>query len=216
MLDRLAWTGHCGFLYRGESKTLYIDPFRLPADLDEPADLILVTHCHFDHCSPADVERIVTPETVILSPADCCTALQELPGERKIVEAGTRIELMGLRIEGIPAYTRRSRLHGREHGWVGYLIEEDGMSWYHAGDTDFIREMKEIEADVACLPVSGGTVMTAVEAAAAAKAIDPGVAVPMHFGSICGAVKDAELFRSLASVEVRIPEPPREPEPEDE
>lgn len=211
MLDRLTWLGHSGFVYQGDSATVYIDPFRVPEDhpVDDPADLLLITHCHYDHCSPEDIERIVTPDTVILCPEDCTAQLRGIPGRRKLVQVGSEFDVAGVRVRALPAYTRKSRLHGRGQGWVGYLIEDDGVRWYHAGDTDYIPEMKEIRADVACLPVSGGTVMTAVEAAAAAKGMSPGIAVPMHYGTIMGSDRDAELFRKLArSIDVRIPRLP--------
>lgn len=201
MLDRLAWLGHASFVFEGPPR-IYVDPFRLAGG--PPADIVLITHSHYDHCSPRDLKAIVTAETTLVVTPDCVTVLQGLPGERKVLRAGASIEIDGVTIEAVPAYTRRSRLHGRENGWVGYIIEIDGFRWYHAGDTDFIPEMKQVRADIACLPVSGRTVMNPVEAAAAAKSIGPRVAIPMHYGATDGSVSDAELFRNLANVDVRI------------
>ena len=201
MLDELVWLGHDAFLFRGPP-TIYVDPVRI-AD-GPPADLILVTHGHYDHCSPTDVGKIATPDTVIVAPADCVTCLAGFGSELKIVEPTTKFSLLGVKVEAMPAYTRRRRMHGRANGWLGYRIEVQGDSWYHAGDTDFIIEMQDLDADVACLPVSGGTVMNPVEAAAAAEAIDPGVALPMHYGTFMGCSEDAEAFRERTSVEVQI------------
>lgn len=204
MLDEIRWLGHDAFFFGGPP-AIYVDPVRLDAGPD--AALILITHCHYDHCSPADIERIATPETVALCPADCAPCVRGLVDEVKIMEAGTRVSLLGVEVEALPAYTRRQRLHGRANGWLGYRLQINGESWYHAGDTDYIVEMKEISADVACLPVSGRTVMNPVEAAAAASCIDPGVAVPMHYGTFVGSDEDAEEFRERAEVPVRILEP---------
>ena len=204
MLDQLVWLGHDAFLYKGPP-TIYVDPIGI--EEGPPAELLLITHGHYDHCSPADIAKIATPETVLICPPDCCAGVRQLAGEVKIMEAGTQVSLLGLKIEAVPAYTRRRRMHGRANGWLGYRISNGGESWYHAGDTDFIVEMQNLRADIACLPVSGGTVMNAIEAAAAAECIDPGVALPMHYGMFVGVAEDAENFRERAAVAVEILEP---------
>ena len=202
MLDRLTWLGHSGFFLNGPPQ-LYIDPFRIAAG--PPADLVLLTHPHYDHCSPSDLGHVVTEDTEILCPADCLTVLRELPGRRRMVEPGQAVELHGLRIEVVPAYTRKSRMHERDQGWVGYIVERDGVRWYHAGDTDYIPEMRHLRVDIACLPISGGETMNIVEAAAAANCLAPQVAVPMHYG-IIGEPIDPDLFGNLTRVSVRTME----------
>ncbi len=199
MLDRLTWLGHSGFFLDGPPK-IYIDPFRIRGG--PVADVVLLTHPHYDHCSPPDLEKIVDKTTELVAPADCLTVLRELPGTRRIMEPGMNLELHGARIEAVPAYTRKSRMHGRDNGWLGYIVEIGGVRWYHAGDTDYIPEMRSIRADVACLPISGGETMNLVEAAAAANCIAPKVVVPMHYGTI-GTPIDPELFGTLTRITVR-------------
>lgn len=200
MLDRIFWLGHSGFFFAGPPR-IYIDPFEVEEGPE--ADLVLLTHSHYDHCSPTDLGKLVGADTEILCPRDCISCLHELPGRRRIVEAGTRTRLAGADIEVVPAYTRKSRMHGRDNGWVGYVVEVDGVRWYHAGDTDYIPEMREIRADIACLPVSGSTVMSMVEAAAAANCIDPQVVVPMHYGILGDDDLDPELLGNLTHIKVR-------------
>jgi len=202
MIDRLTWLGHSGFFHPGPPR-LYIDPFRISGG--PQADLILLTHPHYDHCSPADLARITGDDTEILCPRDCLTALRELPGSRRLVEPGFHVALHGLHIEAVPAYTRKSRMHGRDQGWVGYIVEMDGVRWYHAGDTDYIPEMRSMRVDVACLPISGGETMNVVEAAAAANCLEPKIAVPMHYG-VLGSPIDPEVFGNLTRVTVRTME----------
>lgn len=199
MLDRLTWLGHAGFFFHGPPRT-YVDPFRIAGGPE--AELVLITHPHYDHCSPRDLAKIVGEETEILCPADCLTALSELPGSRRLMEPGTKVDLRGLSIEAVPAYTRKSRMHGRDNAWLGYIVDVDGVRWYHAGDTDYIPEMRSIKADVACLPISGGETMNLVEAAAAANCISPQVVVPMHYGIIGDSI-DPELFGNLTRITVR-------------
>ena len=198
LLEKLTWLGHAGFFYDGPPR-VYIDPFRIGAG--PVADLVLLTHPHYDHCSPAALRHVVGEDTQILCTADCLAALRSLSGSRRIMEPGTRVELQGASIEAIPAYTRKSRLHGRDNAWVGYVVEIDGTSFYHAGDTDYIPEMRALSVDVACLPISGGETMNVVEAAAAANSIAPQVVVPMHYGTLSDDI-DPELFGNLTRIPV--------------
>jgi L-ascorbate metabolism protein UlaG (beta-lactamase superfamily) len=204
VLDRLTWLGHDAFLFEGPP-VLYVDPICVPPG--PKADLVLVTHGHFDHCSPSDIAEISTPDTVLVCPRDCCVSCRDLVGDVRIAEPGARISVLGLEVEAIPAYTRRRRLHSRANGWLGYLITRKRERWYHAGDTDYITEMQDVKADIACLPVSGGTVMNPIEAAAAADCIGAGVSLPMHYGTFVGDLEHAERFRDRANSTVLIPAP---------
>ncbi len=180
---------------------MIIDPFKARGDFK--ADLLLITHEHFDHLSEDDIKRFSGPSTTIVAPKVCADALKKLPNEKKFVLPGARLEVKGVAIETIPAYnTNKFRepgkvFHPKEDGRVGYVFTLDGVKFFHAGDTDATPEMKALNVDVAFLPVSGTYVMTAAEAADAAKAMQVKVAVPMHFGAIVGGVADAETFRRL-------------------
>lgn len=200
LLENISWLGHDGFRITS-GKTIYIDPYEIregPA-----ADLVLVTHAHYDHCSPKDIEKIAGPDTVIITEAD--SALK-CPGNVKTVKPGDTVEMDGISIRAVPAYNLNKTFHPRKNGWLGFILEIGGVRVYHAGDTDFIPEMNDMEVDIALLPVSGTYVMTAGEAVRAAKAIGPKVAIPMHFGAIVGSGQDAEEFRRGldGQVEVRI------------
>lgn len=205
-IDRLVWLGHAGFFFPGPPR-IYIDPFRIAGS--PPADVVLLTHPHYDHCSPADLAPILTDDTEVVCPRDCLTALRELPGARRLVEPGSTLTVRNLSVEAVPAYTRKSRMHGRDQRWVGYIVDIDGVRWYHAGDTDYIPEMRDMRVDIACLPISGGETMTMVEAAAAANCLKPKVVVPMHYGTLGDRV-DPGVFGSLTRIAVRTME--RHPE----
>jgi L-ascorbate metabolism protein UlaG (beta-lactamase superfamily) len=198
MLENITWLGHDAFKIKADN-VIYVDPYEL--EDGEPADLILITHDHYDHCSPQDVAKIRTDETEIVTIAACA---RKVGGRVHTVTPGDRLVVKGVEIEAVPAYNTNKRFHTRGAGHVGFVVTVAGQRIYHAGDTDFIPEMKEIEADIALLPVSGVYVMTAEEAAEAAEAIQPKVAIPMHYGSIVGSAQDARRFQELCSVEVRI------------
>ncbi len=205
-LEGLSWLGHASFRWSRAGKTVYFDPWKIGSEPHD-ADLVLIGHPHFDHLDAADVARVAGPRTEVVTTADCAAKLQEagFTGTVRVVKPGEKLEAQGLSIEVIPAYNTDKKFHPRESGWAGFIVELDGVRLYHAGDTDFIPEMKEVKTDVALLPVSGTYVMTAEQAAQAAKAIHPKVAVPMHYGDIVGTAADARRFRELCgSVIVEI------------
>ncbi len=188
MVKDIHWLGHDTFRIVGE-KTIFTDPFRIKKR--DRADIVLITHEHYDHCSPEDVKKILEPDTVIVAPEDCA---KKLSGNIRIVKVGDRIDAGGIDIEVVPSYNTNKQFHTKDRGWVGYIFTVRGQRIYLAGDTDYIPEMKTFRADIALLPVSGTYVMTADEAVKAALDIKPKIAIPMHYASIVGSEADARRF----------------------
>jgi L-ascorbate metabolism protein UlaG (beta-lactamase superfamily) len=210
LLDSIDWLGHSGFRIRVGRAVVYIDPYRVPAD-SPSADLILITHGHYDHFSPQDVERLSTRNTWLVGPA---AVAERVSGQVHSIAPGELLEdelVRGVHVAAVAAYNTSKRnpegkvFHPREAGWVGYELNLRGERLYHSGDTDVIPEMDSVTGvDVALLPVSGTYVMTPQEAAEAARRIQPRVAIPMHWGSHIGTEADARAFAAKAPVEVRI------------
>ncbi len=188
MVKDIHWLGHDTFKIVGE-KVIYTDPFKLREK--DTADIILITHDHYDHCSPEDVKALQGPKTVIVAPSDCA---KKLSGNIKTVKAGDKITVEGIEIEAVPSYNTNKKFHPKDNGWVGYIFTVQGQRIYLAGDTDYIPEMKNFKVDIALLPVSGTYVMTAQEAVNAALDINPRIAIPMHYDSIVGTKDDAKRF----------------------
>jgi L-ascorbate metabolism protein UlaG (beta-lactamase superfamily) len=212
LLDALDWLGHSGFRLRAGGATVYIDPYRVSADAPK-ADLVLITHGHYDHFSPQDLERLWAAGTWLVAPA---TVAERVSGNVISIAPGELLEVelvRGLAVAAVAAYNTSKRdaegnvFHPPEAGWVGYELNVRGQRLYHAGDTDVIPEMDAVAGvDVALLPVSGTYVMTAHEAAEAARRIAPRMAVPMHWGEHLGSRADALAFAEAAPVEVMIME----------
>jgi len=188
-LRKIHRLGHDGFRIDSQ-KTIYIDPYEIEGG--PPADIICITHEHFDHCSPGDVSKIAGPNTVIVTEKDSAA---KLAGDIRIVAPGQSVMIDDVVIEAVPAYNVDKNFHPKANGWLGFILTVEGVRVYHAGDTDLIPEMKDFSADIALLPVSGTYVMTAAEAIDAATAISPKLAIPMHYGAIVGGEGDAEAFK---------------------
>ncbi len=198
---KIKYLGHAGFKISGK-KIIYIDPYDI--DETEKADYILITHSHYDHFSPEDVKKIRQESTVIISRSDVANKLE---GDVKVVSQGDVLDLDDIKLTAVAAYNVDKEFHKRAFG-VGFIVEIDGKRIYHAGDTDYIREMENKKEfgniDVALLPIGGTYTMDAEQAAKAANTIKPKIAVPMHYGEIVGSKKDANKFKELVDKDIKV------------
>ena len=201
---KIDWLGHDGIRITSNDMSIYIDPYQIEKG-GAPADILLISHEHFDHCSLEDIEKIQTKETAVVCSAGC-----QIKGNVTTAKPGDALSVKGIQIEVVPSYNTDKPMHPKSLGGVGFIIEVEGTRIYHAGDTDLIPEMSDMDCDVALLPVSGKYVMNADEAAEAARRIKPRLAVPIHWGSgVVGTIEDAERFQSLLAgtdIEVEIKE----------
>src|SRR5437016_1387440 len=201
--------GHDSYRIKN-GKTVVIDPFKI-RPTSEKADILLITHEHFDHFSMDDIKKVVTENTTIVTIPAVKKELSSLKvKEVKAAKPGDKLKIGDVSIELVPAYNLNKFrepgkvFHPKEDGKAGFIIGIKGLRIYHAGDTDAVPEMKGLKPDVALLPVSGTYVMNAEEAAQAARMVEPKLAIPMHYGAIVGSEQDAHRFKQLASCEVQI------------
>ena len=196
---------HSSIRIAGE-KVLYFDPWEVKEHHD--ADHIFVTHEHFDHFSPADIEKLKKDSTVLIAPASMEAAARECGLPLLTVEPGKDYEVQGIRFSAVPAYNIvNTQFHAKERGWCGYAVTMENETFYVTGDSEFIPEMEGVPCDVLLLPVGGTYTMTAKEAAQCAKTVHPRRAIPTHYGCIVGEKKDGERFKALlASIapEIRV------------
>ncbi len=180
-------------------KVLWFDPFQVK-NVSHDADIVCVTHDHYDHFSPAAIEKVAKQDTVFVIP-------QSLSGKvpnGKVLRAGETVVIQGVSITAVAAYNVRKKFHPKENGWLGYLVNMDGEALYVCGDTDATPEARAVKCDVLALPVGGMYTMDAVQAAELAKEIRPKLALPTHYGSIVGSKKDAKRFCELVEDTIKV------------
>ncbi len=207
---KIKWLGHDSFSLAGNVKII-IDPYKITKQ--EKADLILISHNHFDHLSMDDLKNVSTKDTSIVTAKECIDMLKGFDFKEKIgISPGEEKTVRGIKIKSIRAYNldkinpdTKKPFHPKEDDKIGFLFELNGIAIYHTGDTDLIPEMSDLKPEIALVPVSGTYVMTAQEAAKAVEKIKPKIAIPMHYGVIVGSEKDAHEFKQLVkSCEVQI------------
>lgn len=203
MYEEVRVLAHSSVMIEG-CRRLYVDPFQLKAETHD-ADLILVTHEHFDHYSPEDIAKVKQASTILVMPA-AMDGQERKTGfdqaHRVLIAPGERVVLDGITIVAVAAYNLDKAFHMEENGWVGYVVTMDGIRYYIAGDTDDTPVCRQVQCDVAIVPVGGTYTMTAQEAATLINAIRPKLAIPSHYGSIVGTEEDADAF--IAAVDTGI------------
>lgn len=184
----LFWVGHASFYIKANGKTIFIDPFNITPAIKEKADLVLITHAHFDHCNKDQIKKVLKPEGQVICPRGCLD--KDIFKNFTLSKPGFKTDFSGISIDAVPAYNikkERIHFHPKENEWVGYIVDVAGFKIYHAGDTDFIDEMRALHGlGASLLPMGGTYVMDVIEAADAANAIKAQYAVPMHYKALLG------------------------------
>lgn len=191
-----------------KEKVIYFDPFKIEKNYND-ADVIFITHDHYDHYSEEDIEKVEKNNTVIVAPEELLTKLLRRGFDREnivLVESNESYTVEGIKFETVPAYNIDKQFHPRANDWVGYIIELGGVRYYIAGDTDITVEAKQVKCDVAFVPVGGTYTMDYKEAAELVNTIKPEIAVPIHYGSIVGEKQDAEEFGKMLEKNIRCEE----------
>ena len=204
MLENIEVLYHSSIRINKE-KTIYIDPFKIDRNYND-ADIIFITHDHYDHYSEEDIDKVINENTVIVIPEELLTKVLKKGINKEAiitVEPNKKYMVQGIKFETIPAYNINKTFHPKENDWVGYVIEINGVKYYIAGDTDITEENKRVKCDVAFVPVGGTYTMDFKEAAQLVNEMQPKVAVPIHYGSVVGTKQDAEKFVKLLHTNIK-------------
>ena len=182
-----------------KEKMIYIDPYHIGKNYND-ADMIFITHDHYDHYSEEDIDKVRKNNTIFIVPENLLNKLikKGINDENIItLDPGDAKNIDGIKVEAIHSYNIDKPFHPKENNWLGYVIEIDGVRYYIAGDTDITEENKNIKCDVAFVPVGGTYTMNFSEAAQLINIIKPKIAVPIHYGSVVGTKQDATDFIKL-------------------
>ena len=204
MLENIEVLYHSSIRINKE-KTIYIDPFKIDRNYND-ADIVFITHDHYDHYSEEDIDKVINENTTIIIPEELLTKLLRKGINKNAiitVEPNKNYMVQGIKFETISAYNTNKTFHPKKNGWVGYIIIINGIRYYIAGDTDITEENKQVKCDVAFVPVGGTYTMDFKEAASLINEIKPKIAIPIHYGSIVGTEQDAIDFIRLLHPEIK-------------
>ncbi len=204
MLENIKVLCHSSIKFE-KGQVLYFDPYKVNENYND-ADVIFITHSHYDHFSEEDILKVKKETTKIVIPEDVYDKSMELGfSEENIltVKPNEEYEVNGIKFKTIPAYNVNKNFHPRANNWIGYIITLDNVVYYIAGDTDIIEENKKVKCDVAFVPIGGTYTMTAKEAATLVNEIKPKVAIPIHYGLIVGTKEDEEIFKENLNDDIK-------------
>lgn len=205
MLKNMKCLGHATIKIEDKGKIIYFDPFKIKEVMND-ADIIFITHEHYDHFSEEDIIKVKKDNTKIVLTEDIYERALELGFAKEdvtVVEPNHQYEIENIKFETVLSYNVNKQFHPKENNWVGYIIEINNVKYYIAGDTDITDENRKVECDVAFLPVGGTYTMTAEEAASLANEIEPKIVVPIHYETLVGTRKDAENFSKMIKENIK-------------
>lgn len=204
MLQNVQVICHSSILIK-KQKTIYIDPFKIKLNTND-ADIIFITHNHYDHYSEEDIKKVKNRDSIIVVPTDLEENAINIGFEREniiLVEPNKKYNIAQIKSKTIASYNIGKKFHPKENNWVGYVIEIDGISYYIPGDTDITPENRKIKCDVAFVPVGGTYTMNSEEAAELVNEIKPKIAVPIHYGEVVGRKEDAIDFVKRVNKDIK-------------
>lgn len=191
-----------------DGKVIYFDPFKLKENNLNDADIIYITHSHYDHFSPEDISKIKNDNTKIVVTKDLYEKSIECGfNENNILKVlpNNEYDFGGIHFQTIPAYNINKQFHKKEYDWVSYILKIEDNIIYVAGDTDITEEALNVKCDIALVPVGGTYTMTAEEAAKLVERIAPTkYAIPTHYQTVVGSAEDAIKFKEILEGKVQV------------
>ncbi|MHA1231664.1 MAG: MBL fold metallo-hydrolase [Candidatus Helarchaeota archaeon] len=193
---KIKWITHACFqITSNDGRVIYFDPYQITSN-EKPADIILVSHDHYDHADSTSIKNVSKDGTKIYCPKSSVGKLKKFNAIG--LEIGDTVDADGIKITAVRAYNVGKMFHPKKNNWLGFIVELEGKRIYHAGDTDVIDEMKDLgPIDVAMIPVGGTYTMDFKEGIEALKYIKPKICLPMHQWD-----HDLNEFKSMAEKEV--------------
>lgn len=203
MLENIEVLCHSSIKLNKE-KVIYFDPFEIENEYND-ADIIFITHSHYDHYSEKDIKKIKKEDTIIVVPEDLKTTVNDFEEKNIItVKPNQKYSIEDIEFETIPAYNTNKKFHPKENGWVGYILNIQNTRYYIAGDTDITEENQKVKCDIAFVPIGGTYTMDYKEAAELTNKIKPQIVIPTHYGKIVGSKQDVINFSKLIDYPIKL------------
>lgn len=197
---------HSSIRIQTEGKIIYLDPFRIKSQKND-ADIIAITHSHYDHFSEEDIKKIKTDESKIILPSDLFERTLKLGFKKEnIITASpyNSFKILDIEFKTIPSYNLNKEFHPKDNNWLGYILRLEGKDIYVAGDTDITEENMKLKCNIALVPVGGTYTMTCDEAAKLINIMHPQLAIPTHYGELVGKTDDAIKFKELVNPNIHV------------
>ena len=201
MLEDIRLIAQSAIRVDNKGTIIYFDPYLIKECYND-ADYIFITHSHYDHYSPDDINKIIKESTKIIVPKDLEDIINS--NNKMVVEPEKDYMIDNINFKTVRAYNNNKNYHKKEYNWVGYIISLNNKTIYVAGDTDYIEQMKDIKCDIAFIPIGGTYTMNYKEAADAVNTFKPKMVIPTHYGTIVGSVKDAYEFEKLVNKNIKV------------
>lgn len=206
MIDEITINTHSSIRVSGD-QVIYFDPYGITKESHD-ADVIFITHDHYDHFETSSIEKILKDDTLMVIPGSCFDSWSDsglLVTQVVQMDPGEKIDMGGIVVETVPAYNIRKPFHPRKKNWLGYVVTVEDRRIYVAGDTDVTEESRQVRCDIAFVPVGGKFTMNAVKAAELINEIEPEIAVPTHYGNVVGKESDGRDFKAAVKEGIRVP-----------
>ena len=204
MINKISVNEHSSICIK-DKLTLYFDPFRIQNESHD-ADIIFITHSHFDHYSLEDIKKIINENTVLVFPKSMENEVNGngLNNQFIFFDVYEEKEIKSYKVQAVPSYNIGKPMHPKENKWVGYIVEIDSQKVYVCGDTDDISEKENLKCDIVLIPVGGYYTMSAFEAANFVRNIKPEVAIPTHYGTLVGEKTYGDEFESFVDSNIIV------------
>ena len=186
-------------------KVLYFDPY-LIKESNNDADIIFITHDHYDHFDLESINNIKKKDTIIVVPNSMVDKVSNLFETHEIlgVDPDMEYNVYDINVKTIRAYNNEKKFHPKENNWVGYLVYLDNFSYYIMGDTDRTPETDKVKTDICFVPIGGTYTMNVEEASKYINDIKPKKAIPIHYGKIVGDVSLGNQFKEMVDKDIEV------------
>ena len=204
MLDNIIVFGQNSIKIK-DKKIIYFDPFQIN-DMYNDADIIFITHDHYDHFDLESINKVRNDDTIIVIPMSLKNSVKDIFKLDKIVivDSNKEYNVLGFNFKTIKAYNINKSFHPKENNWVGYLIELCNKKYYIMGDTDDTEDAREVKCDILFIPIGGTYTMNYDEAADYTNYIKPEIVIPVHYGSIVGSKEYANFFKEKVTKDIKV------------